>query len=233
MVIDTQPTQLPTRLPPCTHCGGWMLIDRETEEPFCSACSRRPKWNNVLSYISGTTSMDYMGTAYVGARDVTGKNRIKHHLNNQSRYSPPNNVEVEIHQWDCIVMGTRSPWGDICYWPSCVYPKVERGVCKHHHTVLCKEGGELLTWREAAAIKFGWVRIEYEQWEEKEKTYTRVMRVWWPSYISHTTIETIYPVMERFEKEKGFALLRLRAALDSRDLQLVDSLVDVRGENKR
>jgi len=226
-----QPNQ-PTRLPPCTHCGGWMLTDRETEELFCSECSRRPKWNNGLSYISGNTSLDYMGTAYVGKIDITGKNKIRHsRRNSPAKYGPPTGLEAEIHQWDCIVVGTRIPWGELCYSSGCSYPKVERGVCKHHHTVLCQDGNKLWTWREAAAIKFGWARIEYEQWEEKGKVCTRVTRVWWPSYISHTTIEVIYPVMERFEKEKGYQLRQLRAALESKDLYLVDKLADIDGDN--
>lgn len=223
MTTITKPIR-PTLLPPCPRCRGRMFTDCETGEAFCVPCGHRPVWSGGLSSISNT-SVDYMGDRpSLASIEMEDKREKRRKNNNKLKYGPPEGVKVEIRQWDCTVVGARIPWGEICFYPSCSNPKKGRGVCKHHYTVLTADGTELLVWREAAARQFGYVRVEYEQWEEKGKIYTRVLRVWWPSYISHTTGEVMDDVIEKFEREKGYSLRRLRPALVSKDLLLVDSL---------
>ena len=213
----------------CARCSGRMFIDRETGEDFCITCGHRPKWRGVPSFISDT-SVDYMGTAFVMGVESTVKQRAVRRL--QAVYSPPTGTEVETLYWMCIVRGARIPWGELCFWPRCGLSKVERGLCRGHHTAVLNEGSTPPLWRKAAAQQFGWTRVEYEQWRQGKQTYTRVSRVWWPAHISHTTAEIVYRVMRKFRDERGYQLRRFRAVLDTRNandssgLFLVDKLSD-------
>lgn len=106
----------PVQYQPCSRCNGRMFIDRETEEKYCIACGHRPEWNNVLSYASGNTSIDYMG----GVRDkkevrqstAQKKKYLKHKPFN---YSPPEggkdrSISMGIYDpWRAAVMGEGMP----------------------------------------------------------------------------------------------------------------------------
>lgn len=130
-----------------------------------------------------------------------------------------------------MIRGGRLLWEKGCHWPGCNYPKVQRGVCKRHFNIIRSNGERSFTWKDAAAWRIGWVRVEYEQWEVKGQIFTRAIQVWWPSYISRTAIETRQPLLDKFREEKGFSLWGLRIMLESgkEGLQLVDNLVDVGG----
>lgn len=211
-----------------------MLTDRETEELFCSTCSRRPKWNNGLSYISGNTSLDYMvrekGKGEVRRSPAQKKKYLNHKPYN---HTPLEGVKVEVYQWESLIRGGRLLWEKGCHWPKCNSSKVERGMCRRHLNLIRSNGEKLFTWKDAAAWRIGWVRIEYEQWETSvdKKIFTRAIRVWWPSHISRTAIETRKPLLDRFREEKGFSLWGLRIMLESgkEGLQLVDNLLDIEG----